>query len=219
MALIKHADITPQPGFVPASPRDDIARLAQLHREAEETALLANLLGRAPYAAVALAICAGLAVAFAATEMPATRTVTWLVLMLVGIGALVRSYGQAITAPFERAALKSFAQDLMALTLYMGFAWGAGAFLVLPGDVSPLVTLAFAGGVPALFAILLRDRDASLCFLAPVAGLSAFACLLRPLSGSVLTLALVFIACGAVAGAILLGQRLAARPLTDLQPG
>ena len=209
MALIEQVNIAPQTGPVPASPRADISRLAALHREAEETALLANLLGRAPYAAAALAISAGLAVTFAANDVAAARTVTWLVLMLVGIGAIARAYGQAIAAPFERAVLKSFSQDLMALTLYMGFAWGAGAFLVLPADVNPVVALAFAAGVPALFAILLRDRDAGLCFLAPVAGLSAFACVLR--SGSVLTMALIFLACGAVAGAIFLGPRLIAR--------
>jgi hypothetical protein len=221
MAAIKQVDIHAVPASLqPASaPRAEIARLAALHREAEETALLANLLGRTPYAAAALAIAAGLAVAFAANTMPTAEIVTWLVLMLVGIGSIARAYSQAIAAPFERAALKAFSQDLTSMSVYLGFAWGAGAFLVLP-VTGPLAAIAFAGGAAALFASLLRDRDSSLGFTAPVAALCALACVIRPLQGGALTAALVLIACGAVAGAVLLGQRLV-RPshLPDFQPG
>ena len=47
-------------------------------------------------------------------------------------------------APFQRPSLKSFARDVSAILLYAGFAWGAGAFLVLASDAGIFPTVLFA---------------------------------------------------------------------------
>lgn len=219
MAAIRQVNIVE--GAVPASkpsdPHTELARLAALHTEAQETALLANLVGRAPYAMMGLAIAAGISVAFAATAMPAAEIVAWLILMIAGLGAMARAYSRAIAAPFERPALKAFEQDLMALTVYLGFAWGAGAFLMLP-SVIPFSAVTYAAITSAGFAVLLKDRNIALCFLAPAAALSALACVLRPLPGGTFAAVLVLVASAAVACAILLAARVTA-PRPSLQPG
>ncbi|MDE3114289.1 MAG: hypothetical protein KGL26_01690 [Pseudomonadota bacterium] len=191
-----------RPVPVPASeaPRADMIRLAALHHEAEENALLANLLGRAPYVAAFLALAAVLVAAPAAAAEPLAPLVVWLALMALGLGAAVRAYARTIGAPFERASLHRFAQDLGAVLTYMGFAWGAGGFLALPVTASPLEAAAFAALPPALVALSLRNRVATLQFLAPATLLSAFAMVLRPLPDGALASALTLLAAAVVAG-------------------
>jgi hypothetical protein len=193
-----------------AQPRHDIARLALLHDEARETALLANLLGRTPYATAALAVGALATVIFARRTMPIAEPAVWLVLVLIGVGAMARNYARAIQQPFERGILREFAYDLNAIAVFAGFAWGAGAYLALGPQTSPLMLTAFAALVPAIVAVTLRTREISLGFLAPVAGLSAFAAVLRPLPEGPLAAAFVLIACAAVCGAIFWADRVSA---------
>src|ERR1700735_955167 len=90
---------------IPSAHRASLAQLAMLHDEARETAVLANLLGRAPYAALALA---GMALVTAALSFAQSFTpalITWLVLVAAGIGAILRAYAYTIKAPFERVPL------------------------------------------------------------------------------------------------------------------
>src|SRR5580658_9897423 len=93
-----------EPEAAPSLARAYLTRLSQLHDEAAKTALLANLLGRATYAAAVLAA--------------------------AGVGAAARAYTKAIRAPFELGTLQGFARDLSAILVYAGFAFGAGAILV-----------------------------------------------------------------------------------------
>ena len=198
-----------------------LTRLSQLHDEAAKTALLANLLGRAPYAAAALAAAAVVTAVLAGA--PSAELGTWLVLVAAGVGAAARAYSKAIRAPFELATLQGFARDLSATLVYAGFAVGAGASLVLPANVSLLALLAFGAGVPALIGGFLRVRDMTLCFLVPAVTLSAFAAVLRPFHGGVMDMAAMFIAGAAVAVAVQLVERLTLRPtvpdLAQLQTG
>jgi len=194
-----------------STPRSEIARLAVVHDEAEETALLANLLGRAPTAAAGLVAAGGVAAVFAQGAMPPGEIVTWLVLMLAGAGAIAHVYSHAIRSPFERAPLRAFGEDMKAISLYAGFAWGAGAFLVLPPDSTTLALIGFAAGGCGLVAITLRARDASLLFLAPVTALCAFSAVLRPLTGGSLASAFVLLACGLAAAAIVWSDQYATR--------
>lgn len=188
-----------------APPGHEIARLALLHDEARETAMLANLLGRTPYAAAALAIGALAAVILARGTI--AEPAVWLVMTLIGVGAVARNYARAIQQPFERGTLREFSYDLNAIAIYAGFAWGAGAFLVLGPQTSvPALTL-FAAAIPLIVAVTLRTREISLGFLAPVAALSAFAAVLRPLPEGPLAAAFVLIACTAVGGAIFWADR------------
>jgi hypothetical protein len=220
---------TPRPSFDHAppraetvrEPRREIARLALLHDEARETGLLANLLGRTPYAAATIALAAIAVAAINAATMPLAGLSVWLLLALIGAGAMGRRYLRAIRHPFERGTLPEFAYDLNAIAIYAGFAWGAGAMLAAGPQTSPLALAAYAALVPALVAAILRTREISLGFLAPAATLCAFSAVLRPLPEGPLAAAFVLIACAAVGGAIfwterLFGPKSPAFPLADI---
>jgi len=160
------------------APRAYIARLAELHDEAAETALLANLLGRVPYlAAILLAVTIATAML---VHAPAAPLLTWVTLIGAGLVALMRVYVIMIAAPFERAPLRFFARDLQAIMLYVGFAWGAGSFLALPADVTLVHVLAFGVGPTAFVALITRASDAVACFAIPAVLLSAAAAASRP---------------------------------------
>jgi hypothetical protein len=191
---------------LPATPahRANLLQLALLHDEARETAVLANLLGRAPYAASAIAGAALVTAGLSFGLGSAAALVTWLVLVAAGIVAVARAYRHTISAPFERLPLRAFSRDLSAILFYAGFAWGAGAFLALPASASPLSIILFSAGTCVVVAGLLRARDQALIFLVPVAGLSALAPLVR---GDIAGLE-VLVTCGAVAGAIYGADRL-----------
>ena len=184
-----------------SEPRSAIARLAVLHAEAEETARLSNLLGRSFYAALLLPIAAGVTIAFS-TSAGAPRCVAWAVLVIAASLAIARAYAVTIGQPFERAVLHAFSQDLSAVLLYAGFAWGAGAFLVLASSAPIGTAVLFASAPTLALTLLLRERNAVLLFLAPVVVLTSFACVLRPFVGGALQAALVLIFCAVVAGAI-----------------
>lgn len=188
------------------SPHNAIATLAILHAEAEETSRLANLLGRALHAAIALPL-AAMAPIILSSEAGAAPRVAWAVLIIVASLALARTYANTIGRPFERVALHTFANDLTAVLLYCGIAWGAGAFLVLPQSAPVGSALVFAVAPALGLGLLLRDRRAILLFLAPAAALTAFACVLRSFSAGTMNAALVLIACAVLAGALILIDR------------
>jgi hypothetical protein len=185
-----------------------LARLAMLHDEARETALMANLLGRAPQAAVALAGFALVTATLSFTHVSIISLAVWLALMTGSVAAIARAYAHTIRAPFERVPLRSFATDLSAILFFAGFAWGAGAFLAMPATASASMVLLFSAGTCAAIAALLRSPEHVLFFLAPVAGLAALASLMR---GQVAGLE-VLVACGLVAAAVHVADRLFAAP-------
>jgi hypothetical protein len=190
-----------------AAPRtNELARLAALHAEAEETARLANLLGRSLYVAGSIAVGAfAFAMLFA---IGATATLAWIMLCSAGGAVLIVAYARTMRAPFERAALLSFREDLKAVLLYAGFAWGAGAWLALPYGASAAAVIAFAAVPVGAIAALVKDRDCAFLFGVPVTGLVAFASVLRPFSDAALDAALILIACGAIGAAVLTQDRL-----------
>lgn len=152
-----------------------LAHLAALHDEAAETAYLANLLGRAPWAAGLLG-----AVGLVTICMNADlASLSWLVLIGLAVGVVARRYQQTIVAPFARPALKLFAQDLSAVLLYAGFAWGAGIFLALPAGTSAAVAIAFTAGTAVAIATILRARDVAFCFVVPATAMGTFCALMR----------------------------------------
>ncbi|HEX4293914.1 MAG TPA: hypothetical protein VHZ29_07255 [Rhizomicrobium sp.] len=177
--------------------RHPVALLASLHREAEETARLANLLGRSIHVAIALPILAAATLALGGVGL--AESAAWMVFVLAASGAIGFCYRRTIAAPFERAALKSFSRDLSAILAFGGFAWGAGAFLALPASTGIGAAVLFAAGAGMAVAVLLRERESAFLFLAPVAALASFACVLRPLDAGALGAAFILIACAAVA--------------------
>ena len=184
-----------------------IARLKALHSEAEETARLANILGRSLYAGLALPVLAILTVALSVEMSPVPQLIWCLFVGAVSVAILV-AYRHAMRQPFERSSLKNFAKDLSAILLFAGFAWGSGAFLALPVGTQPLGALVFASAPAVIIAYLLRDREALFLFLAPVTVLSAAACLLKPFAGGVWAALLTILAAGVIAGVTMLYERL-----------
>ena len=193
----------------PHSPYNELARLAALHDEAAETALLANLLGRAPYMSGALAAMALLTLVFNGVGTAWAETGAWLFFVFAATAAILKSYSQAIRAPFERASLQAFREDMKAVTVYAGFGWGAGAFLTLQAATGPTVLALFAVGAPLLIAAIVRDRDLAIGFLAPAAVLCALAALLRPLAaGATGGLGVVLAATVAAVAILAIGRKL-----------
>lgn len=183
-----------------------LAKLKLLHSEAEETARLANLLGRSLYAGIAMPVLAVLTIGFAVDMRPDSQLV-WCLFVAGVAGAILLAYRKAMRRPFERPALKDFAKDLSAALLFAGFAWGSGAFLALPSETAAVPAILFVAAPSIIVAYLLRDREALLLFLAPSAVLTVLASLLKPFEGGV-TLALMLVAvCGAIVGATMLYAR------------
>jgi hypothetical protein len=186
----------------PKTKANGLAKLAALHAEAEETARLANLLGRSAIIAAAITASAT-AVSLLLSSFAEAATLVWLLLSLAGAATLLIAYARTMRAPFERAALLSFREDLKAVLLYAGFAWGAGAWLVLPNEANAVAVVAFAALPVGAIAALTRDRDAAFLFGVPVMALVSFASVLRPFSDAGLDAGLILIACGAIGAAVL----------------
>jgi hypothetical protein len=183
-----------------------LARLAALHDEAAETAHLANLLGRALWAAGLVGAGALGVAAVTAQWAPPVELGLWLALVAVSVATLGRTYAQAIEAPFDRMALQSFTQSLSAILLYAGTAWGAGVFLALPAGSGLAGAIAFTAGMSALVAGVLRARDIAFSFIVPATFMGAFCALM--VTGSAVT-ALGIVAGGlVVAAATVLFDRL-----------
>ena len=138
-------------------------------------------MGRSLHFAIALPVLAGVTLVFGRVGI--AESATWAALVLAASLAVGVSYRRTIGQPFERAALKSFSQDMSAILLFAGFAWGAGAFLALPATAGIGAVVLFAAGTSAAVALLLRERESAFLFLAPAAALASFACVLRPLDG------------------------------------
>lgn len=192
------------------NPFAHLSRLAHLHDEATETAHLSNLLGRVPYAGCALVAATGL-VAFA-SHAGLAPLVAWVALTGAGIGAIARAYRSAIEAPFERESLRSFAQDLAAIMLYVGFAWGAGSFLAVGAGAEPLPWLLSGCGVSAAIGLTLRRWDAVVCFCIPAALLTMAAAIEQHWFGRALFVAAIIASGLLPVTACYLGLRLERRP-------
>ena len=181
-----------------------LARLKAVHDEAAETSQLANLLGRSLYVGLLLPVLALAAIGLC--DPPLTRGISFAVLVLMGACILLYAHGRAMRAPFDLAVLTTFSADLDAILLYTGFAWGAGAFLILPTNIDPALTTLFSGCTAAIVAMIVRSRRAVIMFAAPVGSFTALAALLRPLELPFISAALAVTACFFVAGSVALSS-------------
>jgi len=190
----------------PAVSRKALARLPEIHAETSENARLARFLHSAVGAGALLTLLAGLAVIFAggAGLQP---EFAWSVLVMLGVGAMLRSYIKSTAQGFDRAPLRQAARDLRAILFYTGFAWGTGAFLLLGNDPVPLVGLGFAALPSVLVSPLFRDRSAGLSFLAPVTALSAAAIILAPWGNAPVALVMLLVVQGSIAAGLALSGR------------
>lgn len=152
-------------------------RLNRLHNESVETARLANLLGRVPFAATAFALGYALIAFTSAGGVPTVTLGLWGIFVAAAVAAMLRVRRQAVASAFELLPLRAFALDLNAVMLYAGFAWGAGAFLGLQTTAGTASLILFSLGGAGLMGAILRARAATLYFLVPnfvLASIAAF---------------------------------------------
>jgi len=191
-----------------------LERLAALHDEAAETALLANLLGRTPWAASALGVAGILAVMVSLKAMPSTAIAIWLALMTISISATALVYGRAIAAPFDRDSLKTFARNLSAILVFTGAAWGSGVELALPGSVGAAGVVLFAVATSAALAAIFRTRDITNCFIVPATATATFGAFTRGFGGAA-TIGILLGGCALVLAGALLERFYTPQPETE----
>lgn len=163
--------VLPAPITAPL-PHAALQRLPQLHEESRLAMRRAGLLSRAVPAAGSLLAMGSIAALFGGGALG--PVFLWSLLVLGGVIAVVASHLRT-TAVFKDMA--GSASDLRAILLYLGFAWGLGAFLALAPMAAPLVAFA---AIPVLaLALLLRDGPAILAFAAPATIITLGALLLR----------------------------------------
>jgi hypothetical protein len=168
-------DNAPGPAPVPITaplPHAALSRLPQLHEESRLALRRAGLLTRAvPAAGILLAMGTVAALGGGGELGP---TFGWSLLVLAGVTAVLVSHLRT-AAVFKDMA--GSAADLRAILLYLGFAWGLGAFAALGSHAFMIVAFA---AIPTLaMALLLRDGRAILGFSIPVTLLGLAACWLR----------------------------------------
>ncbi len=217
MALTDQNDPFPAPARPLAAPasqphgasRDALGRLSQIHAETFEAAQAARFLRSAVNAGALLLVCGGLALALAGGAGIQTEF-AWTLAVLAGVGAMLRAYIKSSAQGFDRTPLREAAKDLRAVLAYTGVAWGAGAFLLLGANPIPFAGLCFAI-LPTLgLAMVLKDRTATLSFLAPVTALSAAAILLDSWSAAPVALVLLLTVQGGLGAGVFFAHRPAA---------
>lgn len=168
-----------------APPGAALRRLPELHEESRLALRRAGLNARAIPAAGTLLALGTLTAMFGGGAL--APTFAWSLMIFAGVTAVLVSHLRAASVFRD---LAGSAADIRAILLYLGVAWGAGAFLALsPGLVAVLL---FAALPTLALAWLLSDIPAILAFGVPVSLLSLAALVLRggDLTGAAILLAL-----------------------------
>lgn len=191
-----------------SGPGAALRRLPQLHDESRLALRRASLLARAVPAAGSLLVLGTLAAMFGGGAL--APTFAWCVAVCCGVAAVLASHLRA-TSVFKDLAGST--ADMRAILLYMGVAWGAGAFLALAPQPALLVWFLV---LPSLaVGLMLGDLPAILAFAVPVTFFGLAAILLR--TGSI-TAAAILLLLQAACGFWLLRNRTRAGT-THLSPG
>jgi len=166
VALTKDDNILhPSTKPLPVPPQAALDRLARLYAESREASHRARLLRNSIHAASLFMLMGSCVLLLGGGTIG--RNFLWAVSILAGVVGLIHSYIRTNAAAFDRAPFSVAARNLRATILYMGVAWGMGAFLVLPSGLPALEAILFAG-VPALaLALLLNDAKALAAFQVP----------------------------------------------------
>ena len=160
-----------------AVPYDALTRLPALHGEAHRNMQLSQFLARSPQACIVLML-AGIAALVWGGGGSLKADFAWALLVLIGIVAMTRNYIRGFARSLRRVPLQEAASDLRVLLLYTGAAWGAGAFLVMPGLPAPALAFAYAAGPSLACALILGDEIGVIAFAAPAAMATATAAML-----------------------------------------
>jgi len=139
-------------------------------RAASYAAPADTLLARAP--AVCAALMASGAVCLVLTAHAGGVTLkagfAWAVLLLIGIVAMIRAHIRGLARTLRRMPQDEARSDLRLLLFYMGAAWGAGSYLLMPDAPAPALVLFFAIGPSLAVALALKDRASTLAFMTPL---------------------------------------------------
>jgi len=151
-------------------PHAALSRLPVLHGEASRNMQLSRFLGRSPQLCIALMLAGGTALIWASAGGGGAglkADFAWVSLVLIGIVGMTRNYIGGFARSLRRMPLQEAAADLRMLLLYTGAAWGAGAFLVMPGLPAPALVFSFAATPALAAALILRDTKGAAAFILP----------------------------------------------------
>jgi hypothetical protein len=184
----------PAPRTAPAAltasvPGAALRRLPELHDESRLALRRAGLMTRAVPAAGSLLALGTLAAMFGGGAL--TPTFAWSLLIFLGVAAVLASHLRAASVFRD---LPGSTADMRAILLYLGVAWGAGAFLALAPE--PVLLVLFALAPSLVLARLLGDLPGILAFTAPATLLTFAAVGLRTGNMNAAALLMVFQAIG-----------------------
>jgi hypothetical protein len=166
-----------------AVPRAALALLPALHRQAGRDLDLWRFLAASPQFCVALMLEGAVAVTAGTGALDAGFV--WTAAILVGIAAVTGNHIRGVASSPRQIALADAARELRLLLLYLGIAWGFGAFLILPHK--PVLIFLFVV-IPSLStAMILKDDKGTIAFGAPTALLAAIALLFSRGAGNAQT--------------------------------
>jgi hypothetical protein len=163
VALTKDDNILTKSKPLPELPLDALDRLARLHAESSQTNRLARLPRNSIHAASLFMLLGACVLLMGGGGIG--RNFLWAVSVLAGVVALIYFYIRTNATAFDRAPFSVAARNVRGTLLYMGIAWGAGAFLVLPSE--PVAAILFAVAPALLLALLLQDAKALAAFQIP----------------------------------------------------
>ena len=197
-----HSDNAPSPLKVPAPPTSSapgaaLRRLPQLHDESRLALRRASLMMRAVPAAGSLLVLGTLTAMFGGGAM--VPTFAWSVAVCLGVAAVLASHLRAASVFRDLAGSTA---DMRAILLYMGVAWGAGAFLAL--GPQPALLVGFIALPSLVLGLMLGDLPAILAFAGPATIFGLAAILLR--TGN-MAAAVILVLLQAVCGFLLLRNR------------
>ena len=210
MALIENHETVPLPGHRRETrplPVAVMEKLSRLHVENARNLRRTEFLRATVNVALAQILLGIAAFLLFAAGTSLQSCFFWSLLVLVGVGALLRCHIQ-VTGRAGSDNLDGDVRDMRAVLLYAGFVWGAGALLLLAPMAGPVATLSFAALPGLAMALLLKDRDGVLAFLLPVTVIGVAAAILghRPFAG-LDTALLLMLQSGIAAYAILRARR------------
>ena len=187
-----HADNAPAPlpaPLIASVPGAALRRLPELHDESRLALRRAGLMTRAVPAAGSLLALGTLAAMFGGGAL--APTFAWSLLVFLGVAAVLASHLRAASVFRD---LPGSAADMRAILLYLGVAWGAGAFLALAPE--PVLLVLFALAPSLVLAQMLADLPGILAFTAPATLLTFAALGLRTGNMNAAALLMLFQAIG-----------------------
>lgn len=191
---------------MPVLPLTALDQLQRLHVETSEASRLTLFLRSSVHVA-SLFMLMGTCVLFLGGGASFAQTFSWAVLILFGVAALLHSYIRNMAAAFDRAPISEAARNLRIILVYMGLAWGGGAFLATPDDFPAVQAILFAVIPVLLLALMLNDAMGLFAFLVPAGAWTVYAAFARSWPQASLDAVLIPLLQGGLFLAILLRRR------------